>query len=128
MISVLMKMWLGGILEKEYSRRLPSGWYTMPKLVQEAQVEAMVGKVKNGRFVSWASTLQVSMALPPPTAKIISASATCGRSISIFSRDASPPYQNVPMISIPELSTALRILSSAADNACLPPMMAAVLP
>ena len=76
MISVLMKMWLGGILEKEYSRRLPSGWYTMPRLVQEAQVEAMVGKVKKGRLVSWARTLQVSMALPPPTAKIMSASAT----------------------------------------------------
>ena len=37
-----MKMWLGGILEKEYSRRLPSGWYKMPRLVQPAQVEAMV--------------------------------------------------------------------------------------
>jgi len=48
----------------------------MPRLVQEAQVEAMVGKVKKGRLVSWASTLQVSMALPPPTAKIMSASAT----------------------------------------------------
>ena len=46
------------------------------RLVQEAQVEAMVGKVKKGRLVSWASTLQVSMALPPPTAKIMSASAT----------------------------------------------------
>ena len=81
----------------------------MPRLVQEAQVEAMVGKVKKGRLVSWASTLQVSMALPPPTAKIMSASATWGRSISMFSREASPPYQKVPVISMPEPSTALRI-------------------
>ena len=128
MISVSMKMWLGGILEKEYSRRLPSGWYTMPRLVQAAQVEAMVGKVKKGRFVSWERTLQVSMALPPPTAKIMSASATWGRSMSMFSREASPPYQKVPMISMPEPSTAWRILSSAAARACLPPTMAAFLP
>ena len=65
----------------------------MPRLVQAAQVEAIVGKVKKGRFVSCASTLQVSMALPPPTAKIMSASAAFGRSISTFSSDASPPYQ-----------------------------------
>ena len=30
MICGSMKMWFGGILEKLYSRRLPSGWYSMP--------------------------------------------------------------------------------------------------
>ena len=93
MIWGSMKMWLGGIFEKEYSRKLPSGWYRMPRLVQLAQVEAMVGKVKKGRWVMWASTFTVSMALPPPTAKSISASFTWGSSMAIFSTEASPPYQ-----------------------------------
>ena len=128
MISVSMKMWLGGILEKEYSRRLPSGWYTMPRDVQAAHVEAMVGKVKKGRPMLWARTLQVSMALPPPTAKSMSASATWGRSISIFSTEASPPYQNTPMTSRPEPSMAFKILSLAAARAFSPPMMATFVP
>ena len=93
MIWGSMKMWLGGILEKEYSRKLPSGWYKMPRLVQLAQVEAMVGKVKQGRWVMWASTFTVSMALPPPTAKSMSAWATWGWSMAMFSTEASPPYQ-----------------------------------
>ena len=100
----------------------------MPRLVQEAQVEAMVGKVKKGRFVSCASTLPVSMALPPPTAKIMSASATCGSSMAMFSRVASPPYQKGPMTSMPAFSAAAMIWSAAAAKAFLPPMMAAFLP
>ena len=100
----------------------------MPRLVQDAQVEAMVGNVKNGLSVEWESTLQVSIALPPPTAKIMSASATLGLSISIFSTDASPPYQNEPMISIPASLAAAIILSCAAASACLPPIIAAFLP
>lgn len=100
----------------------------MPRLVQDAQVEAMVGNVKNGLPVEWESTLQVSIALPPPTAKIMSASATLDLSISIFSTDASPPYQNGPMISIPASLAAAIILSCAAASACLPPIIAAFLP
>ena len=100
----------------------------MPRLVQDAQVEAMVGKVKNGLSVEWESTLQVSMALPPPTAKIISASATLGFNISIFSTEASPPYQNGPTVSIPASFAAAIILSCAAARACLPPIIAAFLP
>ena len=48
----------------------------IPSDVQEAQVEAIVGNVKNGRLLSCDYTLQVSIAFPPPHAKIISASIT----------------------------------------------------
>ena len=91
-------------------------------------MEAMVGKVKKGRWVSWARTLQVSMALPPPTAKIMSASAALGRSISMFSMEASPPYQKTPTTSSPVPSMAFRILSFAAARAFSPPMTATFFP
>ena len=85
----------------------------MPKLVQEAQVEAMVGKVKKGRLVSWASTLQVSMALPPPTAKIISASSTAESSLmrSMLASELCPPAWMKPVNSRPTPSTARTIFS-----------------
>ena len=84
----------------EVNRTVPDIAQTCPtcgqalpaELVQEAQVEAMVGKVKKGRLVLWASTLQVSMALPPPRQKIISAFFTISfcSSSSTASKDASP--------------------------------------
>ena len=39
---------------------------------EKEQVDALVGKVKTGRLASSAAAFAVSMALPPPMAKIIS--------------------------------------------------------
>lgn len=47
--------------------------------------------------------------LPPPPRRSCRRPPPEARSISMFSREASPPYQKVPMISMPEPSTALRI-------------------
>ena len=47
-------------------------------VVQLAQLEASVGKAKTGLFRWPAAHLAVSMARPPPMAKIISASLTSG--------------------------------------------------
>ena len=55
----------------------------MQSAVQGAQLDASVGKVKNGFPSLSAVHFPVSIARPPPNAKIISASLTSGIAISL---------------------------------------------
>ena len=72
-ISVSRKTCLADWRKWTKSQKLPSSLYTMASEEEAAQLEAMVGKVKKGLFRSRATSLAVSTALPPPTAKIMSA-------------------------------------------------------
>ena len=66
----------GFVGEEEISQMTP--------LVQAAQVEAMVGKVNTGFPIFTAVHFPVSRALPPPTAKFMSAFYTLSSSVSCF--------------------------------------------
>ena len=74
--------------------------------------------------------LPVSSALPPPTAKIISAAATAGFSAkaAMFSRLASPPYhtKSVMVTALPWIAASRR--SRTAAMALCPPITTAVAP
>ena len=81
---------------------------------------------KEGFFDFSAVHFTVSTARPPPTAKIISAFSTSGqlRSLSAFSKVASPPYHK-ESVKVMEFLTALIMLFSAFSSAVRPPIITA---
>ena len=82
-------------------------------LAAAAQLPATVGNVKYGLCWRCATALAVSMALPPPTAKIISASSTAESSLmrSMLASELCPPAWMKPVNSRPTPSTARTIFS-----------------
>ena len=95
-----------------------------------AQLDAMVGKAKYGFFKSMLTSFAVSMALPPPTAKIISASLTASMASSrrAASNVHSFPNKRKDKISISVPSTAASSFSLEAPMAFSPPMTTAFVP
>ena len=105
--------------------------YTAATSDVAAQVDAMVGIVKNGLSSnSIATTFTVSMALPPPTANKKSASFTdaiCAISLP-RAKVHSPPKWIISSTLIPALSSTGRMCGKALERAVSPPMIATDLP
>ena len=79
-VCTITEVWMnactGGFSKKNGFLKDPSSLYMMDTLVQAAQLEAMVGTLNTGFFAISPSALAVSVAFPPPMAKIMSASFT----------------------------------------------------